>query len=421
MNTEHQVKRRSVIKGAAAVMASAITGFPAIAGNKKPHVIVIGGGWGGLGAVRSLAESKTTNITLVEPNPSFMSCPLSILYIVGSAPASDFQRSYDILEKLGVKQLRERVVGIDRQRKEVKTQSRTLSYDYLIISTGVEYMEETLPGYTQARDHLPVGFRAFEQMAVHQQVSTFLEKGGNFIISVPKPPYRCPPAPYERACMIAERMKEKGTKGKILLLDANPNPMPPAVAKPLEQAMRELYPDQIEHLKQVDLNSVEIGRKTLVTSKGDIKFDHANIILPMRAPGLIREAGLGQRWADIKLPSFQSQADARIFIVGDAQGTPLPKSGHIAFGAGQEVGRRILDEIADKYKEPDLGDEVPLPAAICWGKVSRSQAIMINVSGSIEIGMAPKLSYQVDPAHNAESSEGARKWGRVMWDAMLGE
>jgi NADPH-dependent 2,4-dienoyl-CoA reductase/sulfur reductase-like enzyme len=196
--------------------------------------------------------------------------------------------------------------------------------------------------------------------------------------------------------------------------------MPPPLAPPMLTAMREMYGAQIEYINEVDPKSIDAGRKVLTTSKGDIPFQHANIILPMRAPGLIRKAGLGERFAGIELPTFQSRVDKTIFVVGDSQGAPLPKSGHIAFGAGQQVGAQILATIAGKYKEAGLGDEVTLPGAICWGKVSTSLAIMINVTSSIAVGDAPKIKYQVDPVANAGSSKGAMEWGRDMWNAMLG-
>jgi sulfide dehydrogenase [flavocytochrome c] flavoprotein subunit len=416
------VSRRNLLKAGSAAFALSLMGGCASlgTGSAKPKVVVVGGGWGGLGAVRQLATSGQVDLTLIEPNTSFMSCPLSVLYIAGQAPASDFQRSYAVIDQLGVRQIRERVIEIDRANKAVKTATQRLPYDFLILSTGIEYMEDSLPGYAEGRDQLPVGFRAFEQMAVQAQVANFIENGGDYVITVPKPPYRCPPAPYERACLIAERMKQKGTKGKILLLDANPNPMPPPLAKPMMAAMKELYAGQIDYQTNVELKSVNAAKKIITTSKGDVGYRHANLILPMRAPGLIRQAGLGQRWADVKLPSFQSEADPNIFVIGDSQGQPLPKSGHVAFGAGQQVALQILATLAGTYKAPELGDMASLPAGICWGKVSTSSAIMINVTGSIEIGQPPKLSYQVDPAHNASSSKGAHEWGNQMWNSMLG-
>ena len=415
------LKRRTLLKGAAAAVAVSVMGCASqVATSSRPRVVVVGGGWGGLGAVRTLAASGKVDITMIEPNDGFMSCPLSILYIAGFAPASDFQRSYGVVDALGVRRVKDRVLDIDRAGRTVKTATQSIPYDFLVLSTGLEYMEEALPGYAAAREQFPVGFRAFEQSAVQRQAASFVEQGGNYLITVPKPPYRCPPAPYERACLIAQRMKEKGTKGKIILVDANKHPMPPPLAKPMLAAMKEMYGAQIEYISEVDPKSIDAGRKVLATSKGDIPFTHANIILPMRAPGLIRKAGLGERFAAVDLPTFQSKKDKNIFVIGDAQGTPLPKSGHIAFGAGQQAGEQILATIAGKYKEAGLGDEVTLPSAICWGKVSTSLAIMINVTASVSVGDPPKVKYQVDPAANAASSKGAMDWGKNMWNAMLG-
>ncbi len=421
MEDIESLKRRALLKGmSAAAVAVSVMGCASVATSARPRVVVVGGGWGGLGAVRSLAASGKVDITMIEPNDGFMSCPLSILYIAGFRPASDFQRSYGVIDSLGVRRVKDRVLDIDRAGRMVKTATQSIPYDFLVLATGLEYMEETLPGYAAARDQFPVGFRAFEQSAVQRQVATFIENGGHYVITVPKPPYRCPPAPYERACLIAQRMKEKGTKGKLIVVDANKGPMPPPLAKPMLTAMKEMYGAQIEYINEADPKSIDAGRKVLSTSKGDIPFQHANIILPMRAPGLIRKAGLGERFAAIELPSFQSTKDKSIFVVGDAQGAPLPKSGHIAFGAGQQVGEQILATLAGKYKEAGLGDVVTLPSAICWGKVSTSMAIMINVNASVSVGDPPNVKYEVDPAANAASSKGAMEWGTNMWNAMLG-
>ena len=157
----------------------------------------------------------------------------------------------------------------------------------------------------------------------------------------------------------------------------------------------------------------------LATSAGDVPFAHANLILPMRAPAMIRQAGLGERWAAVKLPSFQSQADERVYVIGDSQGTPLPKSGHVAFGSGQQVAEAITDRIAGKTPAAATG-AVELPLGICWANVTHKDAININVSSSVAPGEAPKLKFTVDPEHNARSGAAATSWGNGMWKAMLG-
>lgn len=419
MRTIDQPRRRQLLQATAMGVAVLASGCAAVATSAKPRVVVVGGGWGGLGAVRGLLASGAADVTLVEPNAAFMSCPLSAHFIAGHQPASDFQRSYARVDQLGARRVRERVLEIDRTKREVVTATKRLPYDFLVLSLGVDYMEESIQGYAEARAQLPVGFRAFEQMAVRQQVDEFLEKGGNFVISAPKPPYRCPPAPYERAFLIAEQMKRRGTKGKIILVDANPNPMPLPIAKPILNGMKSLYAAQIEYLPNVDIRSVDMGKRQLATSDGDIPFAHANLVLPMRAPALIRQAGLGERWAAVKLPSFQTQADDRIYVIGDAQGTPLPKSGHVAFGSGQQVAEAIDARIAGKSPTAVTG-AVDLPLGICWANVTHTEAININVSSTVAPGEAPKLKFTVDSEHNARSGAAAMAWGSGMWNAMLG-
>jgi NADH dehydrogenase FAD-containing subunit len=412
-------RRRQVLQAGAVGLAVLATGCASVSSSAKPRVVVVGGGWGGLGAVRGLLAAGGADVTLVEPNEGFMSCPLSAHFIAGFQPASDFQRSYARIDQLGARRVRERVTGIDRAKREVVTTTQRLGYDFLVLSPGVEYMEDGIQGYAEARAQLPVGFRAFEQMAVRQQVDQFLAQGGNFVISAPKPPYRCPPAPYERAFLIAEQMKQRGTKGKIILIDANPNPMPLPIAKPILNSMKSLYAAQIEYMPEVDIRAVDMGRRQLATSAGDIPFAHANLILPMRAPAMIRQAGLGERWAAVKLPSFQSQADERVYVIGDSQGTPLPKSGHVAFGSGQQVAEAILGRITGKAAAPSAG-AVDLPLGICWASVTHKEAININVTSSVAPGEAPRLKFTVDPEHNARSGAAATSWGNGMWKAMLG-
>ncbi|MDO9251235.1 MAG: FAD/NAD(P)-binding oxidoreductase [Hydrogenophaga sp.] len=412
-------RRRQVLQAGAVGLAVLATGCASVSSSAKPRVVVVGGGWGGLGAVRGLLAAGGADVTLVEPNEGFMSCPLSAHFIAGFQPASDFQRSYARIDQLGARRVRERVTGIDRAKREVVTTTQRLGYDFLVLSPGVEYMEDGIQGYAEARAQLPVGFRAFEQMAVRQQVDQFLAQGGNFVISAPKPPYRCPPAPYERAFLIAEQMKQRGTKGKIILIDANPNPMPLPIAKPILNSMKSLYAAQIEYMPEVDIRAVDMGRRQLATSAGDIPFAHANLILPMRAPAMIRQAGLGERWAAVKLPSFQSQADERVYVIGDSQGTPLPKSGHVAFGSGQQVAEAILGRITGKAAAPSAG-AVDLPLGICWANVTHKEAININVTSSVAPGEAPRLKFTVDPEHNARSGAAATSWGNGMWKAMLG-
>ena len=419
MSTPHSAGRRRFVQQATVGTASLATvGCASLVQPQGPRVVVVGGGWGGASTAKALATSgQPFHVTLVEPNARFMSCPLSAHYITGHASAESFQMGYDALVKAGVTHVRERVTAIDRTRKVVAVGSRELPYDFLVLAPGVEYMEEALPGYAQAREQLPVGFRAFEQAAVKAQFDAFLTTGGNLVITVPKPPYRCPPAPYERAALMAEVMQQRRIKGKVIVLDENPNPMPPPIAKPILDSFAELYKDQIERVAGVELRGIDAQKKVIATSRGDVTYQMANVVLPMRAPALIRQAQLGQRWADVKLPYFTTAADESVYVIGDSVGLPLPKSGHVAFETGQNVARHI----AVKARPAAGSAPAPtLPNGICWAYMSRKEAIGIHVSTQWTPGAAPTLQFKVDPARSTAAGEGAMQWGRSVWNAMLG-
>lgn len=413
--------------GLAAVSAASLTAGCASGGltaaETKARVVVVGGGWGGTSIARALLEEKAgIAVTMIEANPRFMSCPLSAHYIAGYQVEADYQFGYERLERLGVRRIAGRVDDIDRGGKAVVlSDGRRVPYDFLVLSPGIEYMEETVAGYAEARAIAPVGFRAFEQAAVKKQFDDFLARGGEFVVTVPKPPYRCPPAPHERAMLMAELIQKRKVKGKVFVLDANAAPVPAAIAPPIMQAYRERYRDVLEYVPLAELEGIDPGKRVMKTSVGDFDFTAANPVLPMRAPALIRKAGLGQRWAAIKLPSFQSAVDENVYVIGDAAGVPLPKSGHLAFETGVRVAAQIAMRVRGQTIAQPSGT-IALPSAICWGFVSHAEAfaININVTAEMEAGKPPALKFKVDQRGNPVAARGASEWADGLWNAMLG-
>lgn len=411
--------------GLAAVSAASLTAGCASGGltaaETKARVVVVGGGWGGTSIARALLEEKAgIAVTMIEANPRFMSCPLSAHYIAGYQVEADYQFGYERLERLGVRRIAGRVDDIDRGGKAVVlSDGRRVPYDFLVLSPGIEYMEETVAGYAEARAIAPVGFRAFEQAAVKKQFDDFLARGGEFVVTVPKPPYRCPPAPHERAMLMAELIQKRKVKGKVFVLDANAAPVPAAIAPPIMQAYRERYRDVLEYVPLAELEGIDPGKRVMKTSVGDFDFTAANPVLPMRAPALIRKAGLGQRWAAIKLPSFQSTVDENVYVIGDAAGVPLPKSGHLAFETGVRVAAQIAMRVRGQTIAQPSGT-IALPSAICWGFVSHAEAFAINVTAEMEAGKPPALKFKVDQRGNPVAARGASEWADGLWNAMLG-
>jgi NADPH-dependent 2,4-dienoyl-CoA reductase/sulfur reductase-like enzyme len=210
------MKRRQFLHRTGALLAASLA-FPAVvrADLKAARVLVVGAGYGGATAAKYLRlwSEGTANVTLIEPELSFVSCPLSNLVLGGSSTLPELTVSYDALQKQhGVSLVRDWVMAIDPAKKIVQLKSgETLGYDKLVLSPGIGLMMDSIEGLVQA-NQAGVTLQAWkagpETLALQKQLQD-MPDGGVFALSIPEAPFRCPPGPYERACQVAAYFKKK--------------------------------------------------------------------------------------------------------------------------------------------------------------------------------------------------------------------
>ena len=112
---------------------------------------------------------------------------------------------------------------------------------------------------------MPPAYNDGAQISVLRRQLEAMEDGGTVVISSPVNPARCPPAPYERASLIAHYLKAKKPKSKVIVLDAKESF---TMQKLFEAAWQELYPGMIEWVGLSNggaLTSVDVATKTLAT------------------------------------------------------------------------------------------------------------------------------------------------------------
>lgn len=342
-----------------------------------------------------------------------MSCPMSVGYIVGERSAESLQRDFTALTDLGIKRVQAMAEDIDRSGKTVTANGQALPYDFLVVSLGIAYMEDAIPGFAEFRDQLPVGMRAFEQGAVKTALDA--DESGDIVLSVPPMPFRFPIAPYERAARFADWINRNNKPGKLILLDQNPDI---AIGKPaISTAFEELYADRIDHRTGIEFQSVNADTRTIETNEGKLTYGMASLLPPQQAAEVIRASGLGDRWAPIRFPTFQSKADDDVYIIGDSIAAKLPKSGHLAF----ESGIRVAEHIVNRINRSDAEQSLDLPSAICFASFNGAEAMGVNVSASWddfreEIEVKPT----VDKARSAGATAAAQAWSNGIWNQLLG-
>lgn len=334
------LSRRDFIKWASASAALASLGGCATprGGKTAGRVVVIGGGYSGATAAKYLRLwSPDIDVSLVERNPVFVSCPLSNLVIGGSKSIADLTRGYDTLsDKYGVKRVQGEAVAVDPAKRTVRlADGGILSYDRLIVAPGIDFMFEAVPSLNdaEAQDRILHAWKAGPQTTALRRQLEAMPDGGIYALHIPKVPYRCPPGPYERACQVAHYFKTAKPRSKVLILDANEDVQ--SKKGLFMKAWSDRYKGIVEYRPHSELADVDVKNRIAKLTFEDVKADVLNVVPPQRAGKIADLAGLvtaNQRWCEVDFLSFESKAQPNIHVLGDAilAAPAMPKSGHMA-------------------------------------------------------------------------------------------
>ena len=201
--------------------------------------------------------------------------------------------------------------------------------------------------------------------------------GGLVVIAVPATPYRCPPAPYERASLIAHYLKAKKPKSKVLILDAKDTYSKQHL---FEEAWPQLYPGLIERVPLSaggNITSVDPATMTVKTDFEDYKAAVANIIPPQKAADIAAHAGVADRtgWCPIEPVGFESTLQPGIHVLGDAalMGA-MPKAAHAAAVQGRVCAAAVVAKLRERALERQPLDNLCYSlAAPDWGFVETNK------------------------------------------------
>jgi len=344
-------RRRVLGAGLAAMTAAPLLGCANIGGGPSiGRVVVVGGGFGGATAARYLRLwGGNVDVTLVERNVAFVSCPISNLVLGGHKQMSDITLSYAGLEAAGVKRIQGEVVAIDAQAREVRLAGgRKLPYDRVIVSPGIDFMFDQIDGLATpaAQEKFLHAWKAGLQTAALRRQLEAMPDGGVYALAIPKLPYRCPPGPYERACMVASYFKQYKPRSKVLVLDANPE----ITSKKglFTKAFADHYKDIIEYRPNNELKQVDVATRTGKLEFDDVRADVFNVVPPQRAGDIARTAGLvnlNERWVGVNWLTLESTAVPGIHVLGDATfpAPAMPKSGHMANQQAKVAAAAVIE------------------------------------------------------------------------------
>jgi sulfide dehydrogenase [flavocytochrome c] flavoprotein chain len=413
--------RREFLKWAGASAGLAAASGCATTGGGGARVVVIGAGFGGGTAAKYVKMwAPDIDVTVIEREAGFVSCPISNLVLAGNTDMASISRDYSGLANRGITMVRDTAAAIDAKEKTVRLAGgNTLRYDRLIVSPGVEFMYETIPGLNNAAAQSQVlhAWRAGPQTVALRKQLESMKDGGVFVMHIPLAPYRCPPGPYERICQVADYLKRAKPKSKILVLDSNPDLV--SKAGLFRGAWNSLYKGMIDYRPNSELADVDVKGSTIKLQFDSVRGDVLNVVPPQRAGDIARQAGLitaNNRWCGVDWMTCESTAVPGIHVLGDAtlSAAAMPKSASMANQHAKVCAAAVISLLKGQPVNPD-----PMMMNTCYSFVDGRN--VIHVASVHRYNPAEKTITPVKGAGGLSDKpselEGQYAWGwaRNIW------
>ena len=413
-------RRRALLGAGAAGIALGLGGCAARLLRPSARVVVVGGGYAGATAAKYLRLlDPSLDVVLVEPNPAFVSCPLSNLVIGGFRSMADITVPYDTLAaNHGVRLVRDTAQAVDAQRREVRlARGAPLAFDRVIVAPGIDFMWELMPALKDAAAQARFlhAWKAGPQtLALRRQLEA-MPDGGTFVIAIPETPYRCPPAPYERACQVAAYFRAAKPRSKVLIADANADVTSKGAL--FKRAWSELYAGMIEYRPDSKAVDVDLAGGVIKLEMEDVKGDVMNVLPPMKA-GTIAAPFItaNGRWCEVDWLTYESKVAPGVHILGDAllPAPVMPKSGNMANAQAKVCAAAVVAVLRG-----EAPNAAPTLLNTCYSFVSDKLAVHVasvhKYDPQERTMRAVPGAGGLSPAMNAQEAAYAWDWARNIW------
>ena len=418
-----RLTRRRLIGAGVALMGGMAA--PGLSGQVRPQVVIIGGGAGGASLARKLVvDGNAVDVTLIEANPVYTTCFMSNHYLAGLRSLESLQHGYDGLAAAGVRIVHDLAIGVDRDARQVRLSGgQIIAYDRLVLSPGVAFRDDAVPGWTNKdADMMPHAFRAGAQTELLLRQIDAMPQGGLFAMVAPHDPYRCPPGPYERVCMIAHRLAQTNPTAKILILDPKDHFSKQSL---FEDAWAGLYGGMIDRIDP-DFGGADVevrpGAMEIIVDGEVQPVDVCNVIPAQQAGEIAALAGVTDEtgWAPVTPQDMRSVFDPNVFVLGDScEPGEMPKSAFTANSQARVVAMALLADLAGgKIDAANYSN-------VCWSLLAPETAV--KVGARYEIGPdglfgADRFISELDesPATRAATYRESLDWYAAITAEMFG-
>ena len=388
----------------------------------KKRIVVIGGGIAGVSFARTLKErgGDELDITIITKDPFYNAGPSKPLLLTGEQRLERITRGYEEVARSGIRVVFGLVDAVDPANrrvyfKEAPTRGgveRMLEYDYLLVAPGVVLDGGEIEGYREYWYNTGNVYEIGRINTLRERLWTSTR--GTVVVYAPPMPYRCAPAPSETSLLIHTVLKNRGVRDnfRIVHVDANDKPQPPVIADVVTGLFEEAG---IELITKARIAEIADGH--VVLDNGE-KLDYTILALlePNRAPSFIKEAGLGDKWFEVRSPqNLRHVKYDDVLAAGDVAKLPFPKNQEIAFESSLFAANNLIEELG-------LGETVKVQYAFLgWAYVGNLEGRLESLSVKFGLNFTtkpPKPSK--DPQPKPEYTRAKDEWEQAYLKRLFG-
>jgi sulfide:quinone oxidoreductase len=307
-------------------------------------VLILGAGFAGLELATTLSEEvpEEVDVTIVDASDAFVFGFSKLDVMFGRQPLSRVRVPYSNLQKPSVRFVRENITSIDPERRRVTTNASVYEPDILVVALGADLEPAATPGMVEEGSE-------YYSVEGAERVSRLLQtfEGGDVIVGVLGPFFKCPAAPFETALMMHDFLERRNLRSrstiKVVSPMARPIPISPEASAGILGALAER---DIGWWPESKVTSLDPSTKVAALADGRTADYDLFLGIPVhRAPRVVGESALAEDgWIPVDHTTFATRFE-NVYAAGDVTSAPVPRVGAIAEGEARTLAHVLIKEI----------------------------------------------------------------------------
>jgi len=356
----------------------------------KPHILVLGAGFGGLELTSTLSDAlgSSIDITLMDKSDAFVFGFSKLDVVFGRKPLDSVRIPYQRILKPGVCFRQETITAIDPKTRHVTTERGAYDADTLVVALGADYAPQATPGLVEN------GHEFYSLAgAVRLQEALPAFQGGHAVIGVTSQPFKCPPAPSEAALLLHDYLTARGLRDRSTISLVMPFGIPIPPSPETSQYLLKTFAERgIVFIPNLHVQALDANHRTVILENGqEVPCDLFLGIPQHCVPAVVAASGLAENgWVPVNPKNLETRFPG-VYAVGDVTSVGTPKAGVFAEGAARVVAKALIARYQGGEQAGDYDGKGSCYVEFGEGRVGRIDVTFLSVPNPTGSLVAPTL------------------------------